>query len=63
MDYKKKLEELGYVVTSGKYGNSTEIMEPAQSLVSKKIHFIEVAFSSKKDDNKFMEEVYNSLTV
>jgi len=59
MDILTKIENMGYVIILDK---GTRISEPAQSLINKKIHFIEFAYSSKDSDYDFLEEVYKTLT-
>jgi len=61
MNYKEKIEKLGYVVSGGKYDNRTEVKEPFTSDVTNKKEYITVAFSSKKNDENFLLDVYKSL--
>jgi len=61
MNYKEKIEKLGYVVSGGERDNFTRICEPFTSSVTGKVEYITVAFSSKKNDESFLMDVYKSL--
>ena len=56
----RRIEELGYVVKILERG--IEINEPFISLATSKTRMINIAMSTRQNDVKFLEEVYNNLS-